>query len=208
MDNGAPLFVGITGGTCSGKTTLEGHLQRRLGDALAVIPFDDMAIGRTALQAAGTVVTDWDDPGLFRWDELRLHLHELRAGRPTLLDARSRESRASGITTRRVEPRPIVALIGYLALHDRAVARSFGVRIFIDLPEAELVRRRRTRAPADENREPYTSTTLLPAHRRLVAPQRAIATHVLDGRLTPETLADSVADIIGAHRRRHLDARR
>ena len=195
------VFVAVTGGTCSGKTTLASGLSRRFGDELAIVPFDDLAIGRAALAAAGRTVTDWDDPGLWRWDDLRRHLADLRAGRATVIDARSRESRAAGVTSRRVEPRPVVVLVGYLALHDETLARTFDVRVYLDLPEHELVRRRVLRPPTEENREPYVSSTLLPAHRRLVVPQRARATHVVDGMLPPDTVADEVADIIRRCRR-------
>jgi uridine kinase len=196
MPTAQRLFVGVSGGTCSGKTTLQCGLERRLGEDLAVISFDDMTHGGAALKAAGRTVTDWDEPSLFRWADLHGHLNDLRAGRPTTIDARSRESRRAGIPERLVQPRPIVALIGSLALHDPVLAAGFRVRVFIDLPEAELVRRRLTRPPCEENRQPYISTTLLPAHRRLVTPQRALATHIVDGRLPPDALADTVAAIV------------
>ena len=190
-----PLFVGIGGGTCSGKTTLMDRLCLAWGADLAVIAFDDLAIGPAALAAAGTVVTDWDEPDLWRWNDLREHLAALRAGRPTTVDSRSRESRAAGVTHRRVEPRPVVALVGYLAFHDPTITQSLDVRVFIDLPEDEMVRRRLQRADADFNREPYVSTTLLAAHRRLVLPQRALATHIVDGRLAPDALERAVSRI-------------
>jgi uridine kinase len=192
------IFVGIGGGTCSGKTTLMDRLCAEWGDRLAVVPFDDLAIGPAALAAVGTVVTDWDDPGLWRWDDLRRHLADLRAGRPTVVDSRSRESRAAGVTHRRVEPRPVVALVGYLAFHDRTITARLDVRVFLDLPEDVLVRRRLGRPEAPVNREPYVSTTLLAAHRRLVLPQRERATHVVDGRQPPDELARVVSGIIGS----------
>ena len=192
----ARLFVAVTGGTCSGKTTLARGLSRRLGDELSVVPFDDLTVGRRALAGTGRTVTDWDDPDLFRWDDLRGHLADLRAGRPTTIDARSRESRAAGVRTRLVEPRPVVALVGYLALHDPALARGFDVRVYLHAPEDELVRRRLRRPAAEENREPYLSRILLPAHRRLVVPQRALATHIVDGTRPPWTVADEVTAII------------
>jgi uridine kinase len=193
---GTPLFVGIGGGTCSGKTTLMNRLCDTWGDALAVVAFDDLAIGPAALAAAGITVTDWDDPGRWRWDDLRGHLADLRAGRPTVIDAQSRESRAAGVTHRRVEPRPVVALVGYLAFHDPTIAAGLDVRVFLDLPEDEMVRRRLSRPEAPFNREPYVSTTLLAAHRRLVLPQRARATHVVDARQPPDAMARIVSAII------------
>ncbi|WP_179266208.1 uridine kinase family protein [Asanoa hainanensis] len=184
----------MTGGTCSGKTTLAAGLAARLGPALSVLSLDDLVVGRAAL--AGRTVTDWDDPGLWRWADLRAHLADLRAGRPTLVDARSRESRAAGVTSRLVVPAPVVALVGHLALHDELIAATFEVRVYLDLPEDELVRRRSRRPDARWNREPYLSRTLLPAHRRLVVPQRARATHVVDATRPPDEVADEVAGII------------
>jgi hypothetical protein len=64
------------------------------------------------------------------------------------------------------------------------------------LAAAEMVRRRLLRADAYFNREPYVSTTLRAAHRRLVLPQRASATHVVDGRLSPDALAQKVSEIL------------
>ncbi|MDG4820284.1 hypothetical protein O7635_00160 [Asanoa sp. WMMD1127] len=192
------LFVAVTGGTGSGKTTLAAALAERFGDELSVLSLDDLVIGRAALAAAGRTVTDWDDPDLWRWSDLRAHLGDLRAGRPTTVDARSRESRAAGITTRTIRPRPVCVLVGHLALHDAAIACGFDVRVYLDLPEDELVRRRLGRPPTDDNREPYISRTLLPAHRRLVLPQRARATHVVDATRPPAEVADEVAAIITA----------
>jgi uridine kinase len=190
------LFVAVTGGTGSGKTTLAGALSARLDADLSVLSLDDLVIGRAALSAAGRTVTDWDDPALWRWDDLRAHLNDLRAGRPIVVDARSRESRAAGIQSRRVVPAPVVLLVGHLALHDATIARTFDVRVYLDLPEEELIRRRLRRPTAEENREPYLSGVLLPAHRRLVVPQRARATHVVDATRPPEAVADEIVAII------------
>ncbi|MEV0717873.1 hypothetical protein [Asanoa sp. NPDC050611] len=196
------LFVAITGGTGSGKTTLAATLSARFGGSLSVLSLDDLVLGRAALAAAGRVVGDWDDPSLWRWDDLRTHLADLRAGRPTAVSARSRESRAAGITTLVVEPRPICALVGHLALHDSEIASTFEVRVYLDLPEEELLRRRALRAWAEENREPYLSRTLLPAHRRLVVPQKTRATHIVDATKPPTAVLDEVTAILRGARAR------
>lgn len=194
------LFVAITGGTCSGKTTLAAGLRCRMGRDLAAISFDDLTIGRPLLEAAGLVVSDWDDPSLYRWEDLRRHLADLSSGRPTIVDARSSESRQAGVSRRHVPARPVIALVGYLALHDPDLASSFDVRVFIDLHEDEMLRRRLTRPPLPHNREPYLSGVLLPAHRRLVVPQRALATDVVDGMLPAGDLVDRVVALINARR--------
>jgi uridine kinase len=189
-------FVGITGGSCSGKTTLEDGLRTRFGDHLAIFPFDDMFIGRSAL--AGQVVTDWESPDLYRWDDFTAHMRDLKAGRAVTIIAKSRESKAAGITTRVIEPRPIIVVAGFLTLHHSEVRELFDTTIYLDLAEEEIIRRRLARATPGSpwDSEEYIHNALIPGHRRVVVPQMEYANHVLDATLAPEQLVDAVANII------------
>lgn len=53
------IFIGIAGGTGSGKTTLTEHLVSRFGDDIAVVPTTTTTSGRTALlrSAASRITT-------------------------------------------------------------------------------------------------------------------------------------------------------
>src|SRR5579859_3779753 len=168
-------FVGITGGSCSGKTTLEHNLEVMLGDRLTLFPFDDMFVGRAAL--AGRTVTDWEDPNLYRWGDFVSHARDLKAGRAVTIIANSRESKAAGINTRRIEPRPIVVVAGFLVLYDPEVTKMFDITIYLDVPEDEIIRRRLARANPDSpwDSTEYINGALIPGHRRVVVPQRELA---------------------------------
>jgi len=189
-------FVGITGGSCSGKTTLEHRLAATFGDRLALFPFDDMFVGRTAL--AGKTITNWEDPSLYRWDDFVGHIRDLKEGRTVTIIANSRESKAAGIDTRQIESRPIVAVVGFLALHHPEVRRLYDTSIYLDVPEDEIIRRRMARANPDSpwDSAEYIHGMLIPGHRRVVVPHREYADHVLDATVPPEQLADEVAAII------------
>ncbi len=189
-------FVGITGGSCSGKTTLEQTLQTLLGDRLALFPFDDMFVGLAAL--AGKTVTDWEDPHLYRWDDFVRHMRDLKAGRTVTIIATSRESVAAGIESRRIEPRPLVVVAGFLVLHHPEVTGLFDTTIYLDAPEDEIVRRRLVRANPDSpwDRTEYIHGLLIPGHRRVVVPQRQRAEHILDATVSQQQLASEVVAII------------
>lgn len=189
-------FVGITGGSCSGKTTLEHNLTAKFGDRLALFPFDDMFVGRSAL--AGKTITDWEDPDLYRWDDFVGHMRDLKEGRAVTIIAKSRESKAAGIDTRRIEPRPIVAVVGFLTLHHPEVRKLFDTTIYLDVPEDEIIRRRTARANPDSpwDSAEYIHGMLIPGHRRVVVPQLEFADHVLDATAPPEQLAGEIAAII------------
>ncbi|HSX52922.1 MAG TPA: hypothetical protein VLF90_00930 [Patescibacteria group bacterium] len=191
-------IVGIAGGSCSGKTSLEKNLSARLGERLSVFPFDDMFVGVNALQ--GVVVDDWESPSLYRWDDFFTGLRELELGNTVTIDANSRESTEAGITSRVIEPRPIIVVAGFLALHDEAVRSLYDTTIYIDITEKEIIRRRKARANPDSpwDTDEYINGGLIPGHRRFVEPQRNLADFVVNGMVTPDSLADEVANIIGA----------
>jgi uridine kinase len=191
-------MVGIAGGSCSGKTTLETSLRAKLGDAVAIFPFDDMFVGLPALE--GREIDSWEDPSLYRWNDFESHVKALKLGATATIIANSRESKEAGISTRDIEPRRIVVVAGFLALHSPAARELFDLCLYIDLPETEIVRRRIGRARSDKpwDTMEYITGGLLSGHRQFVAPQRKVADYVVEGMLSQEQLANEVTAIITA----------
>jgi uridine kinase len=192
------LLVAIVGGTNSGKTTLEAGLVRGLGDQVSTFSFDDMFVGMQAIE--GRTIDDWEDPGLYRWDDFGRHLNDLKNGLPVTIKANSRESTAAGLETRVIEPRPIVVVLGFLVLHDPEIRPLFDVSLYIELPEDEIIRRRLARAKPGSpwDSQQYINQKLIPGHRRVVVSQRRFVDHELDGMLPPEQLVDEALRIISA----------
>jgi uridine kinase len=189
-------LVGITGGSCTGKTTLERGLTARFGDNIAIFPFDDMFVGRSAL--GDRVITDWEDPDLYRWDDFVDHVRNLKLGRVVTIVAKSRESKAAGIDQRVIEPRPTVLVVGFLALHHPEINDLYDTKIYLDLSEEEIVRRRKGRANPESpwDSDAYINSMLIPGHRRVVLPQRELADYTIDASLPPEQVVDEIAKVI------------
>ncbi len=189
-------IIGLAGASCSGKTTLERNLITLLEDELAIFPFDDMFIGRPALQ--GVKVDNWESPTLYRWDDFLHGVSELKLGNAVTIKANSRESKDAGIDTRVIEPRSFVIVIGFLALHDERIRAFYDEMIFIELPEEEIIRRRKARANPDSpwDSDEYINNSLIPGHHRYVEPQKEFADYVVDGTLPPDVLAGEVARLI------------
>lgn len=190
-------FIGITGGSCSGKSILSRNLTARFGDELTLFSFDDMYVGHAAV--AGKDITDWESPDLYRWEEFITHLKELKAGNPVeFLANESRERRIPECIS--VEPRRYVIVLGFLALHNAQVRELLDTTIYLDVSEEEIIRRRLARAvPGDHwDNEEYVRGGLIAGHRRYVMPQRELADYILDASQPPEQVADEVAAIIQA----------
>lgn len=192
-------LVGIAGASCSGKTTLVANLANMFGDKMIQFPFDELFVGLPALE--GQTVTTWEDPAHYRWADLAQHLRDLKAGHSTRVGATSRERRAAGVSHVVVEPREIVVIAGFLALHDPEVRELYDLTIFMDLPEAQIVDRRLARRPDPDNPDPwdkegYIRGELIEGHRRVVLPQRALAHYIVSGTLPPQTVACTIRKLI------------
>lgn len=195
-----PFMIGVAGPSCAGKTTLERHFAEYLGDKLEVLSFDDMFVGMAAVK--GAEINDWESPELYRWDDYRRHLQELREGRETMVFTRSRESAELHHPQRMHYPREMLLSAGFLALHDAGVRELFDLKVYVDLPEEEMINRRIARAIAHGNEswlesvQQYARTWLLEGFRKYVLPQRDYADVVLDGTEPPEVRAQKLLDIV------------
>jgi uridine kinase len=193
------MLVGIAGPSCSGKTTLEHGLQVKLADEVAFLPFDEMFNG--TWEHDGVRVTDLESPDLYRWEEYQQHLQDLQAGHEAVIsNPQSRESRQHGLKEIVVEPRPIVVSAGFLVLHSFEINDLFDLKLYMDLPEEEIIRRRSGRAhPIDggqwDSRQ-YITEKVIPAHRQSVFPQRGRADHIIDGMDAPEQICQTVVGLI------------
>ncbi len=188
-----PSLVLITGPTNSGKTTLaeavsqsfDPPLTRHSQDAHDLYP-----TGTPPEQIAH--ITNWEDPDLFDMDRFFYFLSELKDGRSITLYDRSRERLAQGGGEDNLKPTAVVIADGFAVLHDPRAQKLFDATIYVDLPEEEMVRRRKLRRgePPWEpwDTDEYIEGTMLEATQHLVLPQKELVDLVLDGTLPIETL--------------------
>lgn len=176
-------LIGIAGGTCSGKTTLLEGLVNKFGDKISVLSFDEYFIGSDLYEL--DEITNFEDPKLYNFDGFIRDLKLIKAGRPVTIRANSRESAEKGIKQKIVGNKPMVIVEGWLIYHNFAARNMFDKKIFIDLPDEEIIKRRyaRTKGSKHWDDHEYIHNKILPGHRKYVEPQKAYASLVLDGTL-------------------------
>ena len=75
------IFIGIAGGTGSGKTTLTRHLKEHFGDAVTVIGHDSYYKRQDGKTYEERSKVNYDHPDAFETSLLVEHLKALKAGR-------------------------------------------------------------------------------------------------------------------------------
>ncbi|MGA2285012.1 MAG: hypothetical protein ABSG55_01915 [Dehalococcoidia bacterium] len=209
MQLAQPVWIGIQGGTCAGKTALAEAIIASLGSsAVLVIGLDRFYTDYDRTSAAQPPGThNWDHPSSVGWQRVRSSVRRLNAGRSTILPVFDYVSglRIGGI---KVIPKDFIVIEGLWPFHNEYLRNSFDVRIFVDTPaDVRLVRRLRRDILGDSRgwslRDEllYWESYARPMHDEFVEPGKGMADIVLDGEIEVGHQVDVVVERIKAKRR-------
>jgi uridine kinase len=192
-----PLFIGIGGGSGSGKTTVAAAVVARLDGTVAVIQHDAYYRHMPHLSFEVRAQVNYDHPGSLETGLLVEHLETLRSGvavdRPVYDFS---EHLRSGETVR-VEPAPVVIVEGILVLADLALRSELDLKLFVDTdPDIRLARRiQRDIAERGRTVESVISqyfATVRPMHLEFVQPSMRYADLIIPEGFNPAAVATVV----------------
>jgi uridine kinase len=173
-----PLFIGIAGGTGSGKSTVARKIAEGLpDDSVGIIDHDSYYRDRSDLDAEARARLNYDHPDALDNDLLIAHLTELREGRAVDIPIYDFKTDSRRPERRHLEARPILIVEGILVFVDERIRRMLDVKIFVDT-DADLRVFRRVRRDLEQRgrtfqsiREQYYST-VRPMHLQFVEPSK------------------------------------
>ncbi len=188
-------IIGICGGSCSGKSTLVKQLELKLKNT-TILHFDDFFIGKEKL--VGKDVKNWESPELYRLSDYENTLKELKQNRSVEIEANSRESRYEGIKTRIIKPSEYVIVEGFLTFYIESSRKYFDKKIYLDIPEEEIIRRRyeRMKNGGGQYSNEYIRKTLIEEHIKNVLPQKNYADLIVDATKPPEDMVSEILSFI------------
>jgi len=199
MNRDNPLLVGITGGSCAGKSTLAWKTKQLLRplESIAITcdryykPLDHLKPSQRCRQ-------NFDSPAMIDLPLLEEHLLSLKKGKMVELPVYDYRVHTRAVRTERIESAPVVLIEGLLLLAIPSLSQLFDLKIYIEASDqTRLARRlrrdRETRGRTEESILRQYFETVLPAYRTLIRPSRARADLVVGGEDSIDSEAEKVA---------------
>ncbi len=140
---GAPLVIGIAGGTGSGKTTIATKLAEAMPEGRCVlIQHDSYYRDRSGMTPEERESVNCDHPDALESALLAEHLAALRDGRSTEIPIYDYVTHTRRPHTRTVSPAPVIIVEGILVFVELAVREQLDVKLYVDTDaDIRLIRR-------------------------------------------------------------------
>ena len=181
-----PIFIGIAGGTASGKTTLARLIKEHFNDekSVVIIREDDYYKDQSNIEFEERKKTNYDHPLAFDFDLMISQLKDL-------LNCKTIEKPTYDYTvhnrsdkTELIEPCDVIILEGLFTLYNPEIRELEDIKIFVDTDADIRIIRRLKRDITERNRtmegvmEQYL-TTVKPMHDQFIEPTKKYADVIL-----------------------------
>lgn len=195
-----PLFIGLAGGSGSGKTTIAEEVVDRLENRVALLHHDAYYRNMPDLDFDERTRVNWDHPSSLETELLVKHLESLRSGVAIEHPVYDFANHLRSSETVRVEPARVVVVEGILVLSDAQLRSELDLKIFVDTdPDVRLARRLERdiseRGRSVESVITQYFATVRPMHLEFVEPSRRDADLIIPEGYNPAAVA-AVVELI------------
>lgn len=196
-----PFFIGVAGGSNSGKTTLARRLSQMLGhddgyagtddhggdhggdhgaDQIVLLPLDAYYARRPGEPIEVSARANYDHPDAFDWSLLHDHLDQLERGQGVDMPVYDFATFDRTDETTPIPAAKVVIVEGILVLWEPALRERLDLKLFVDAPADLRLIRRLERDVAERARTVDSViaqyiTTVRPAHETFIEPSKRYA---------------------------------
>jgi uridine kinase len=170
------FFIGIAGGSGCGKSTLAYGLRDAYPDSIEVVHFDDYQKEEYDVPFFEGM-RNWDHPDAINFEKLYVDLLQLKNNNEVEVMTKSSilnpTYEEKGRIQHILKPKKIILVEGYLTFHEKRIRDLFDLKIFLDIPISESMKRRNKITYTDESA--YNAKILFPMHRTFVESTKQLA---------------------------------
>lgn len=199
-DPDPPLFIGVAGGSGSGKTTIAEAVTERLDGKVALLTHDSYYRNRVDLSLEERAQLNYDHPDSLESELLIENLEALRRGESIERPIYDFSAHLRTEETVRVDPAPVVIVEGILVLAEPDLRAALDLKIFVDTdPDIRLARR--LERDIEERGRTVASVmiqyfkTVRPMHLEFVEPSKRYADLIIPEGYNPAAVATVIAMI-------------
>lgn len=191
------MFIGLAGGSGSGKTTIADELVDRLERRVALLHHDSYYRHMPELSFEERTKVNWDHPSSLETELLVAQLEMLRSGVAVEHPVYDFSAHLRSERTIRVEPAAVVIVEGILVLAQAELRSVFDLKIFVDT-DADLRLARRLQRDITERGRTVDSVveqyfaTVRPMYLEFVEPSRRFADLIIPEGYNPAAVATVV----------------
>jgi uridine kinase len=204
-----PYLIGISGGSCSGKTSLALGLARCLDDLQpVVVPLDSYYFDLEHIPEEERARYNFDHPGAIDFDLFENQLVKLLEGKDVLVPVYDYESHTRAPQGEWIPVRPsrdqgerVVIVEGLHVFYSPGVREMLDLKVFVDIGKAISLGRRVERDVRERGRTPESVVQqfqrhVVPMYEEYVEPVKEFADLVVDGERPLEESLGSVLAMV------------
>lgn len=163
-----PIVIGICGRSCCGKSTICQYLSEKYPQQILHLKSDKFFIivdkeklGREDL---------WERPGSLRLDKLIESIKNLKSGKETIIPSKA----CTEVFDNKISPKDVILVDGFLLYVNQELIDLFDYKIFIDITDEEIIRRRTERnKDSDFGNLDFIKTKVIPRSKEYEQQQKA-----------------------------------
>ena len=183
-----PIFIGIAGGTGSGKSTFTNRLKETFGDKVSVVYYDNYYKRRDELPFEERKKINYDHPDAFETDMLIDHIRKLRDGQSVECPVYDYTVHNRSDKTITIHPADVILVEGIMVLQNDELRSLLDIKVYVEADADERILRRVIRDVKERGRDvegiaKQYLTTVKPMHYLYVEPTRALADIVINSGL-------------------------
>ena len=183
-----PIFIGIAGGTGSGKSTFTNRLKETFGDKVSVVYYDNYYKRRDDLPFEERKKINYDHPDAFETEMLIDHIHKLRDGQEVECPVYDYTVTYEKDGKTEKVPADVILIEGIMVLQNDELRDLLDIKVYVEADADERILRRVIRDVKERGRDvegiaKQYLTTVKPMHYLYVEPTRAKADIVINSGL-------------------------